>query len=174
MISLRGNVVVPLKQKREVLVDQKKRVLRVAEPAASTSAEEQERHPPPPKKGRKGKRQKSAHSDFGRVVQLKEARQKQVNDLVEKLSFTDAKELLKKLALAQPSLVLDVAEKMLVEGGESDLDPDTELPGWCVCHHCQEMGTDMERKCCGKSPAGCISIMPVSTDQNPIKAAQSS
>ena len=75
-------------------------------------------------------------------MQLKAARQKQVNDLVEKLSFSDAKELLKKLGLTQPSLVLDVAEKML-EGGKSDLHPD---PGWCVCHHCQETGTDMERK----------------------------
>ena len=78
-------------------------------------------------------------------MQLKAARQKQVNDLVEKLSFSDAKEFLKKLALTQPSLVLDVAEKML-EGGKSDLHPDPELPGWCVSHHCQETGTDMERK----------------------------
>ena len=66
-------------------------------------------------------------------MQLKEAQQKQVNELVEKLSFTDAKELLKKLALAQPSLVLDVVMKMLEEGGDSDLDPDPELPEWCVC-----------------------------------------
>ena len=95
-----------------------------------------------------------------------------MSELVENLSFTDAKKFLKKLALAQPSLVLDVAEKMLEEGGESDLDPDSVLPGWCLCHHCKEMGTDLERKCCGKSPAGCISIMPASTDQNHIKATQ--
>ena len=61
-------------------------------------------------------------------MQLKEAQQKQVNDLVEKLSFTDAKELLKKLALAQLSLVLDVAEKMLAEEDESDLETGSERP----------------------------------------------
>ena len=35
--------------------------------------------------------------------------------------------------------------KMLEEGGDSDLDPDPELPERCVCHHCQEMGTDLDR-----------------------------
>uniref|UniRef100_A0A8C6NSQ6 P2X purinoreceptor 7 intracellular domain-containing protein n=1 Tax=Nothobranchius furzeri TaxID=105023 RepID=A0A8C6NSQ6_NOTFU len=33
-------------------------------------------------------------------------------------------------------------------------------PSWCVCSHCRDMPTDLEKKCCQKPPQTCISTVP--------------
>lgn len=45
------------------------------------------------------------------------------------------------------------------EGGAP---PFAEIPGvpWCTCGNCREMPTDLEKKCCGKEPADCVSLLP--------------
>lgn len=38
-------------------------------------------------------------------------------------------------------------------------DPDQEGLHWCVCVHCRDMATDIEKVCCRQTPEHCISEM---------------
>jgi len=49
---------------------------------------------------------------------------------------------------------------MATQGHAVDYTPVPGQPTWCVCQHCREMPTDIERKCCGQRPDRCISTLP--------------
>ena len=67
------------------------------------------------------------------------------------------------MALRHPSLLLDVFDMTDEDGDpEHPPPPGLEKPSWCSCHRCREMPTDLEKKCCGKTPEGCLSVKPVS------------
>ena len=81
-------------------------------------------------------------------------------DMVDELDGVSAKQLLKQVIERNPSLILDVAAKLSPE--EPIPCPHPEVPSWCVCQHCRDMPTDLEKLCCGMRPDLCSSTQPVS------------
>lgn len=65
--------------------------------------------------------------------------------------------------MRHPSLLMDVFEMTHDDGHPEDPPPPgINKPNWCSCTRCREMPNDAERKCCGKTREGCLSIQPVS------------
>ncbi|CAM4530128.1 unnamed protein product [Leuciscus chuanchicus] len=64
--------------------------------------------------------------------------------------------LLEKVLTRLPGLMFDILSLMEVT---QQPDPDPEGLHWCVCGHCRDMVTDMEKVCCRQTPEHCISNM---------------
>jgi len=66
-----------------------------------------------------------------------------------------------KMIDAQPGIMLNlIDEPTESQPGGHHPPPGSNTPGWCVCGHCREMPTAVERVCCGKR-THCLSRMPV-------------
>jgi len=55
----------------------------------------------------------------------------------------------------KPSLMLELFEGEVVEGAGNHPPGGGSAPDWCVCGRCRQMPTELERVCCGMSPAHC-------------------
>lgn len=82
-----------------------------------------------------------------KLQQLRKKRKEDAENLINKMTEKQAKELLIEIAAEQPSLVLDVA---------AYLQPDSEPPSpgmdglqpWCVCSRFPLSDRQIERVCC--------------------------
>ncbi|XP_070407658.1 P2X purinoceptor 7-like [Nothobranchius furzeri] len=49
---------------------------------------------------------------------------------------------------------------LALSGPPATTPPTSNQPSWCVCSHCRDMPTDLEKKCCQQPPQTCISTVP--------------
>ncbi|XP_055003828.1 P2X purinoceptor 7 [Boleophthalmus pectinirostris] len=109
---------------------------------------------------KKGKKCHILHNlteeDLTRVQNLRVQRIASDRARIQRLSLNESHLLLERCLNREPSLLFDLL----------DTDPNPEDPpplqtlSRCVCGKCRDMPTLIERKCCGKPPQHCISLMP--------------
>lgn len=78
---------------------------------------------------------------------------------IQSLDLEQSHSLLRLVLTHDPSLMFDLARMTSGPTGPQPQPPALQ-PTWCVCTNCQEMPTDLERKCCGEPADSCISMMP--------------
>ncbi|KAK9951847.1 hypothetical protein ABG768_017722 [Culter alburnus] len=82
-------------------------------------------------------------------------------------------QLLQRCLTRDPSLLFDIMD---TQGTAVAPTPVPGQPTWCMCLHCREMPTDIERKCCGQHPNDCISTLPIFdlyiTDEGVLRLSQ--
>ena len=73
--------------------------------------------------------------------------------------------LLEVIMMREPRMVFDLMQSQtsLLPGQCPPSPSSNPLDGWCICGHCREMPTDVERKCCRFTAPECLSITPVSS-----------
>ena len=77
---------------------------------------------------------------------------------IETLTLEQSLQLLRLSLRRDPSQMFDLLDQTF--GTPPPGPPVPGQPTWCVCSNCQEMPTDLERKCCGQHPDSCISMLP--------------
>ena len=122
-----------------------------------------EKNLPRPEESRAGR----AGQTLYRVQLLQAERTENARQLILQLSENEAKDLLLAVAEERAALILDISAKVQARAsGDGGGDPGPSpghhvIPSWCVCHHCREMPTDLERLCCGAQPNNCLSLRRV-------------
>lgn len=71
----------------------------------------------------------------------------------------ERKELCLNLVREYPYMILEILQPATRQPGGYHPEPGQSLPDWCVCRHCREMPTQVERQCCGKQ--NCVTLLPV-------------
>ena len=88
-------------------------------------------------------------------------------NLISQMTEAQVRELLHKVIINQPGMVLDVLATIdpqpETDDPEEPGDPADMSPRWCSCDHCRPMPTEEENVCCGHKPEHCLSRMPVRT-----------
>lgn len=85
-------------------------------------------------------------------------RQEKLMEEVSTMTDEERKHLLCRLVENYPQLILDILRPAARQPGGYHPGPGQALPDWCVCGHCREMPTAVERQCCGK--VSCVTLLP--------------
>ncbi|CAM4732658.1 unnamed protein product [Leuciscus chuanchicus] len=110
-----------------------------------------------PRAQRRGTRPKDLEPDVqSRLRELQEKRTEETKEKIHSLEPGQKDILLEKVLTRLPGLMFDILFLMEVT---QQPDPDPEGLHWCVCGHCQDMATDIEKVCCRQTPEHCISNM---------------
>lgn len=93
-----------------------------------------------------------------------------LQELVDGLTEEQSKEILKKIGVEQPGVVLTIMEYYKPDdepppGDEPPAPPEgnRRAPEWCSCNNCRIMQTAAEDICCRQQPENCLANTPVST-----------
>ncbi|KAG5269915.1 hypothetical protein AALO_G00186560 [Alosa alosa] len=113
--------------------------------------------PTRPRAPRRGTRQKDLEPDVqSRLRELREKRTAETKERIHSLEPGQKDVLLEKVLSRLPGLMFDLLS--LTEVAQQP-DPDQGGLHWCVCDHCRDMATDIEKVCCRQPPEHCISEM---------------
>jgi hypothetical protein len=82
-----------------------------------------------------------------------------IKNEVNEMSDEERKELCQKLVREYPYMILEILKPATRHPGGYHPGPGQASPDWCVCRHCREMPTQVERQCCGKE--NCVTLLPV-------------
>lgn len=86
-----------------------------------------------------------------------------LQDIVNMMDTTSLRNFVIEEALLHPVTLLHLTQRgTLAMPPHQGFHPqaNTPTPHWCVCGHCRDMPTDVERKCCGQLPQVCLSVFP--------------
>ena len=76
----------------------------------------------------------------------------------------DRKNMLYQLAERMPGVILSIIQHQQASEPPPPTHPPAAIldPDWCICTHCRQMATEVERLCCRQVPQRCISTLAVS------------
>jgi hypothetical protein len=128
--------------------------------ATSTSGSSPKRPAPSHKPVKRGRAKKQSitpveESDAVRVQRLEAERMIQLRKDLQAMPVEMMRDLLQRVIEREPGLVFDVldslksptTEEPQPEPPAADPEPAAAVP-WCICNHCRQMPTLIERKCC--------------------------
>ncbi|XP_054605979.1 uncharacterized protein [Nothobranchius furzeri] len=95
--------------------------------------------------------------DLSRVRNLRSERIDFERQHIQNLNPQQAIDILTMVLDRDPGVLFDV---LALSGPPATTPPTSNQPSWCVCSHCRDMPTDLEKKCCQQPPQTCISTVP--------------